>query len=153
MTPKEPEQQQQQEENPIDSDKSESIIKTTVDCHEGESVNYWKNRHEKLEEDYRTLQKLNQTLEERLLNVVESFEDQKREIIEKVEYEKSTLMADMNKLSNKLVDARIKLHDYEEKEMIRQAECGNGFQQPSKVINQKVNGQNNFTDEYDPNLV
>ena len=81
----------------------------------GESGNYWKLRHDNLLKDYDKLQKLNQVLEERLLNVVEAFEKKKEELEATVEYEKSTLMADVNKLSTKLVDARIKLHDYEEK--------------------------------------
>lgn len=119
-----------------------------------ESVTYWKNRHEKLEEDYRTLQNLNQTLEDRLLNVVESFEAKKKEILERVEYEKSTLMADVNKLSNKLVDARIKLHDYEEKEMLRQADAVTGaniiISQTS--VDKHTNSKQTFN-EYDPNLI
>lgn len=88
----------------------------------GESGNYWKLRHDNLLKDYDKLQKLNQVLEERLLNVVEAFEKKKEELEATVEYEKSTLMADVNKLSTKLVDARIKLHDYEEKELFKKSD-------------------------------
>lgn len=118
-----------------------------------ESVTYWKYRHEKLVEEYLTLQNLNQTLEERLLNVVESFEAKKKEIVDRVEYEKSTLMADVNKLSNKLVDARIKLHDYEEKEMMRQADVGAGANiiTSQTTVDKYCNKQTSH--EYDPNLI
>uniref|UniRef100_A0A6G1SAU7 Uncharacterized protein n=1 Tax=Aceria tosichella TaxID=561515 RepID=A0A6G1SAU7_9ACAR len=78
---------------------------------------YWKMRYEKLKEDFDHLQKVNQNLEEKLLNVVETSERRHEALLASVEYEKKTLMADVNKLSTKLVDARIKLHDLiEEKE-------------------------------------
>lgn len=72
---------------------------------------YWKMRYDKLKEDFDHLQSVNQNLEEKLLNVVETFERRHEALLASVEYEKSTLMADVNKLSTKLVDARIKLHD------------------------------------------
>lgn len=84
---------------------------------------YWRMKYEQLKSDYDHLQGVNQNLEEKLLNVVESFSKKKDELIANIEYEKSTLMADVNKLSTKLVDARIKLHDYEEKEILHAAEC------------------------------
>lgn len=85
---------------------------------------YWQTRYEQLQRDYDHLQKVNENLEDKLLKVVEDFDKKKEELVANIEYEKSTLMADVNKLSNKLVDARIKLHDYEEKELIHAAECG-----------------------------
>lgn len=90
---------------------------------QGEGGNYWKLRYDKLQADYDQLHKKNQELEEKLLNVVELFEKKKEELVANVEFEKTTLMADVNKLSTKLVDARIKLHDYEEKEIIHASEC------------------------------
>lgn len=91
-------------------------------------------RHDNLMQDYEKLQKLNQVLEERLLRVVDAFEQKKQELIANVEYEKSTLMADVNKLSNKLVDARIKLHDYEEKELLKRDSQLSGQQNDPNVI-------------------
>lgn len=85
----------------------------------GEGGDYWKLRYEELEKDYDRLHKLNQVLEDRILNITEDFQKQKEQIIATVEHEKSTLMADVNKLSTKLVDARIKLHDFEEQQLLR----------------------------------
>lgn len=96
--------------------------KETFDAYTGEK--YWRMRFEQLKIDYDHLQKVNQNLEDKLLTIVEVFDKKKDELIANVEYEKSTLMADVNKLSTKLVDARIKLHDYEEKEILHAAECG-----------------------------
>lgn len=84
---------------------------------------YWQMRYESLKKDYDHLQKLNVNLEEKLLNVVETFEKKREELIANAEFEKSTLMADVNKLSTKLVDARMKLHDREEKDVLHAAEC------------------------------
>lgn len=84
---------------------------------------YWRAQYESLLVDYNRLQKLNDKLEDKLLNIVDECERDKQECVANVEYEKSTLMADVNKLSTKLVHARIKLHDYEEKELIHAAEC------------------------------
>lgn len=127
-----------------DSDSSNSNpkayqISTTDDASSesnsgAESSNYWKMRHDNLMQDYEKLQKLNQVLEERLLRVVDAFEQKKQELIANVEYEKSTLMADVNKLSNKLVDARIKLHDYEEKELLKRDSQLSGQQNDPNVI-------------------
>lgn len=148
-------------------------------CHKAESKvallsglgeEYWKSRFERLQADYNHLQNINQNLEERLLNVVETFERKKEELIANIEYEKSTLMADVNKLSNKLVDAKIRLHDHQEKELIHAAECdapchkNNGLDK-SAILSK--NGTNNLaqpqqlrvgsldpnSDDYDPHLV
>lgn len=65
---------------------------------------YWEDKYCRLLDGYRHLQKVNQDLEDKLLGVVDRHEK-----------EKVTLMADVNKLSSKLVDARMKLHDLEER--------------------------------------
>ena len=119
----------------------------------GEGGKYWQMRYEKLLNDYNHLQKINQNLEEKLLNVVESFEKKKDELVANIEYEKTTLMADVNKLSTKLVDARIKLHDYEEKELMHASECN------SPCHTGGARGKSNGTkfqtsiNNFDPNLV
>lgn len=120
---------------------------------QAEDANYWRLRYKGLESDYNRLQQINQNLEEKLLGIVESFEKKKEELVANIEHEKSTLMADVNKLSTKLVDARIKLHDYEEKEFIHAAECdspchkgcANGMTQTKKIDKIQTNE--------DPNLV
>jgi len=91
------------------------------DSYQGEK--YWQMRYEQLKHDYDHLQSVNQKLEDKLLTIVDTFNKKNDELMAAVEREKSTLMADVNKLSNKLVDARIKLHDYEEKEILHAAEC------------------------------
>lgn len=119
----------------------------------GEGGNYWKIRYEGLEKDYNKLHELNQNLEEKLLTIAENFQREKNELIANVEYEKSTLMADVNKLSTKLVDARIKLHDYEEQEMLRKSGCQyNDLSIDQSKKQTSVNGCQNQID-YDPNLV
>lgn len=129
----------------------ESTDSSTV----GEGGKYWQLRYEKLLTDYNHLQQVNQNLEDKLLNVVESFEKQKEELVANNEYEKTTLMADVNKLSTKLVDARIKLHDYEEKEMIHASECNapchKNYPEGSKSNNHVSKHQNSIN--YDPNIV
>lgn len=120
-----------------------------------EDSNYWRSRYKSLLNDYNSLQNLNQTLEEKLLNVAELFEKKTEELVANIEHEKSTLMADVNKLSTKLVDARIKLHDYEEKELIHAAECDSPCHKnyPDQAnSSNKTNGS--FKEQpYDPNLV
>lgn len=118
----------------------------------GEDAKYWQSRYDKLLSDYNHLQNINQNLEEKLLNVVETFEKKREELVANIEYEKTTLMADVNKLSTKLVDARIKLHDYEEKEMIHATECNSPCH---RNCQNSVNKANNGTYDqaYDPNLV
>lgn len=129
-----------------------SISEEKYDCKNGETNSYWKLRYEKLEDDYSRLQKLNQNLEGKLLTIVETCENEKKDIIERIEFEKSTLMADVDKLSNKLVDARIKLHDFEEREMIRQAELSQ-----NQVIESRGKASNgtkaNHSVNNDPNLI
>lgn len=124
---------------------------------EGESGNYWRLRYERLLNDYNHLQKINQNLEDRLLTIVESFERKKEELMANTEYEKSTLMADVNKLSTKLVDARIKLHDYEEKELLHASECDAPCHKNCTDSGNKNNGLNGTRDQVsmhnDPNLV
>lgn len=119
----------------------------------GEGGNYWKLRHDNLLKDYEKLQVLNQALEERLLTVVEVFEKKKDELVANVEYEKSTLMADVNKLSTKLVDARIKLHDYEEKELLHASNCNAPCHKgcPEKSLDAKTLPKSQSP--IDPNLV
>ena len=73
---------------------------------------HWKDKYSRLLDGYRRLQTVNQKLEDKLLDVVDGYEK-----------EKSTLMADVNKLSSKLVDARIKLHDMEERQILHASEC------------------------------
>lgn len=118
----------------------------------GEDAKYWQSRYDKLLSDYNHLQNINQNLEEKLLNVVETFEKKREELVANIEHEKTTLMADVNKLSTKLVDARIKLHDYEEKELIHASECNAPCHRncPNSFGN-KVNGASDQA--YDPNLV
>lgn len=107
---------------PITTPDSQSNEKmdTSKLCH-GER--YWQMKFESLRNDYDHLHKLNQNLEEKLLNVVEVFEKKRKELVANAEYEKSTLMADVDKLSTKLVDARMKLHDREEQDVLHAAEC------------------------------
>lgn len=121
----------------------------------GETGNYWKLRYEKLFADYTHLQKLNERLEDKLLNIVDSFEKKREELVANVEYEKSTLMADVNKLSTKLVDARIKLHDYEEKELIHASECDAPCHRScTEATPFKLNGnKDQISMHNDPNLV
>lgn len=139
----------------VNGEENETPVKDTIptDQSDGNSVgeggSYWKIRYEGLEKDYNRLHKVNQSLEEKLLNIVEDFQKQKNEIIATVEYEKSTLMADVNKLSTKLVDARIKLHDYEEQELMRKAQA-NAISDKSKS---KAIGNKPITFDEDPNLV
>jgi len=121
-----------------------------------EGEHYWRSRYEKLQADYDHLQRVNQNLEDKLLNVVDSFERKKQELISNIEYEKSTLMADVNKLSTKLVDARIKLHDYEEKEQIHAAECNAPCNRMCKTRSYKGTEcleRNEDQMNYDPNIV
>lgn len=130
----------------------ETVIASQQSHTPGEDVKYWQSRYDKLMTDYNHLQKINQNLEDKLLNVVETFEKKKEELVANIEYEKTTLMADVNKLSTKLVDARIKLHDYEEKELIHASECNSPCHRNcSNNLANKVNGA--FEQAYDPNLV
>lgn len=80
-----------------------------------ENEKYWRSRYEKLLSDYQCLQKKNQNLEDKLLSLADSFDKERKTLKDGAEREKMTLIADVNKLSGKLVDARIKLHDMEEK--------------------------------------
>lgn len=112
---------------------------------------YWKVQYDSLLEDYNRLQRLNDKLEDKLLNIVEECEKNKQECVANVEYEKSTLMADVNKLSTKLVDARIRLHDYEEKELLHAAECDSPCHKGFSSGN--GNKQAKVDLAYDPNLV
>lgn len=129
---------------------------TQYKCSSGEGGEYWKLRYEKLLDDYNHLQTINQSLENKLLTVVESFEKKKVELEANIEYEKSTLMADVNKLSTKLVDARIRLHDYEEKELIHASECNSPCHKSCPKVqhtNQVNTTKDNSTMNYDPNIV
>lgn len=116
---------------------------------------YWKAQYESLLEENARLQRLNEKLEDRLLNIVEESEKNKQECVANVEYEKSTLMADVNKLSTKLVEARIRLHDYEEKELLHAAECSSPCHkgQPNSTISSIKNFVTPKDQAYDPNLV
>lgn len=120
-----------------------------------ENADYWRFRYEKLSTDYNHLQKINQNLEEKLLNIADTFEKKREELVANIEHEKSTLMADVNKLSTKLVDARIKLHDYEEKELIHASECDSPCHRncpdQASSINSKTNGHTE--QQLDPNLI
>lgn len=99
------------------ADASSADQQATQQQNPSQGEQYWKMRYEKLKDDFDRLQNVNQNLEDKLLNVVETYERRHEALLASVEYEKSTLMADVNKLSTKLVDARIKLHDLiEEKE-------------------------------------
>lgn len=138
----------------------------TMDCRETvcEGEKYWQMMYAHLKNDYDHLQKVNQNLEDKLLNIVDAFEKKKEELIANSEFEKSTLMADVNKLSTKLVDARMKLHDREEKDILHAAECASPCHTkttPSQVIpiaqsNQKSSQSYKFDQQQminDPNLV
>lgn len=124
-------------------DINDSEIKCNPNC---KIEKFWAMKYERLQNDYDHLQKINQTLEDKLLNVVETFERKREQLEANIEHEKSTLMADVNKLSNKLVDARIKLHDYEEKEMLHAAECDSpchrGCLPLNKTNKNNINGIN-----------
>ena len=63
------------------SNRASTLEEMSYSTSTGESGNYWKLRHDNLLKDYDKLQKLNQVLEERLLNVVEAFE-KKKEVID-----------------------------------------------------------------------
>lgn len=115
----------------------------------GEGGNYWKQRYEKLLIDYNNLLEKNQYLENKILNVADDFIRKQEELVANIEYEKSTLMADVNKLSTKLVDARIKLHDYEEREILHASECNS----PCHDLKKTVGPRDNSSMQYDPNLV
>lgn len=124
----------------------------------GENSSYWRLRYEKLQDDYDRLQKINQNLEDKLLKVVESYERKREELEADSEHVKSTLMADVNKLSSKLVDARIKLHDYEEKEILHASECGSPcHKMPNAAAGYSVKSKTSEIAQkdmiYDPNLV
>lgn len=119
-----------------------------------EDVNYWRSMYESLLKDYNNLQSLNQNLEEKLLNIAEMFEKKKEELVATNQNQLSTLMADVDKLSNKLVDARIKLHDYEEKEIIHASECDSPCHKNYPDQASSSNKNNGFKEQpYDPNLV
>lgn len=87
-----------------------------------EKATYWRQRYEDLERDHQRLQTLNSKLEDKLLNIVGRFEKQRDDLVAQNELEKNTLINDVNKLSNKLVDARMKLLDYEEHELVLRSE-------------------------------
>ena len=136
----------------------ESREKSEYSSSHGEGGNYWQLRYEKLLVDYNHLQTINQNLEEKLLNVVENFEKKKEELVAGIEHERSILVADVNKLSTKLVDARIKINDYEERELVRQTECNsschNNKNHPvdnSKLISLKEH--QTINEQYDPNVI
>lgn len=119
-----------------------------------EDLNYWRSMYENLLKDYDNLQSLNQNLEEKLLNIAEMFEKKKEELVTTNQNQLSTLMADVDKLSNKLVDARIKLHDYEEKELIHASECDSPCHRNYPDQASSSNKTNGFKEQpYDPNLV
>lgn len=96
---------------------------TTADERQSDSSShgeqYWKMKYEELRKDFDHIQKVNQGLEDKLLTIVETFEKKREEMVAQVDSERNILMADVNKLSTKLVDARIRLHDMEE----HAAEC------------------------------
>lgn len=154
----------------IDTDNQDSDVKSnTYSAQEqegngghhaemGENSNYWRLRYEKLQDDYDRLQKINQNLEDKLLKVVESYERKREELEADSEHVKSTLMADVDKLSSKLVDARIKLHDYEEKEMLHASECESPcHKMPNAASGYSVKTKTSEITQkemiYDPNLV
>lgn len=123
-----------------------------------ETNDYWRQRYERLQGDYDQLQLINQNLEDKLLKVVESYERKREELEADSEHVKSTLMADVNKLSSKLVDARIKLHDYEEKEILHASECGSPCHKaPISSASFSLRNKTSETTQkemvYDPNLV
>lgn len=105
------------------TNQGESKEEPTIMTNAQDGEKYWQMRYDRLKSDYDHLQTINQNLEEKLLSVVDSFEKKREEMEANAEYEKSTLMADVNKLSTKLVDARMKLHDREEKDIMHAAEC------------------------------
>lgn len=125
----------------------------------GSDVEYWKTKYEQLRDDYGHLQRTNQRLEEKLLNIVETFEKKREELVANIEHEKTTLMADVNKLSTKLVDARIKLHDYEERDLLHASECSSpchtGKSCPPGPSSKQLNEMKDLTITIanDPNLV
>jgi predicted nuclease with TOPRIM domain len=151
------------------ADASSAVDQATQNSYQ--EVQYWKMRYEKLKEDFDHLQEVNQNLEEKLLNVVETFEKRHQALLASVEYEKSTLMADVNKLSTKLVDARIKLHDLiEEKEQIASGKnpynnlmqqsnanvigtTNNNLIDPRNLYENKIDPQEAQQMANDPNLV
>lgn len=143
--------------NVVDDGNQKNDQKQKPEQQISEGEKYWQMRYERLQSDYDHLQKVNQNLEDKLLNIVEEFERKKEELVANIEYEKSTLMADVNKLSTKLVDARIKLHDYEENEMLHAAGCDSPCHKSFGSSTLYYANKNNGTDQTqmvnDPNLV
>lgn len=128
--------------------KTDNQLSEHEDSYNPSGEPYWKSKYEKLQEDYDHLLKMNQTLEDKLLQVVENFEKKKKELVASLEYEKSTMIADVNELSTKLVHARIKLHDQEEKEILHAAECSSPCHRVNVNDKKNTNGhlKNTLTD-------
>lgn len=141
------------------SDTSESVAEAKINSDtlhsDAEDVTYWRYRYEKLQEEYNRIHKLNQDLEEKLLKVVDRYERKNLEMLANNEHEKSTLIADVNKLSTKLVNARIRLHDIEEKEQIHASECNAPCHQNGRtaVMNDDIDTNCHNSANYDPNII
>ncbi|KAG9510700.1 Dedicator of cytokinesis protein 3 [Fragariocoptes setiger] len=90
---------------PVSSNDTNQLVDTGSMDNPGsdKDLNHWKDKYSRLLIGYQKLQAVNHNLEDKLLKLIDDHER-----------EKGTLIADVNKLSSKLVDAQMKLADANE---------------------------------------
>nr|XP_042903548.1 uncharacterized protein LOC107449950 [Parasteatoda tepidariorum] len=97
-----------------------------------EAACFWKEKYDRLYENQRRLQKINENLEEKLLHVAEKFEN-----------EKSDLTRDVSDLTSRLVEARLTIAELEEENEQYRNDCNIAVRllqcKPSSFVAHKFN--------------
>ncbi|GFQ89478.1 brain-enriched guanylate kinase-associated protein [Trichonephila clavata] len=97
-----------------------------------EAACFWKEKYDRLYENQRRLQKINESLEEKLLHVAEKFEN-----------EKSDLTRDVSDLTSRLVEARLTIAELEEENEQYRNDCNIAVRllqcKPSSFVAHKFN--------------
>ncbi|XP_035209283.1 tight junction-associated protein 1-like isoform X2 [Stegodyphus dumicola] len=97
-----------------------------------EAACFWKEKYDRLYENQRRLQKINESLEEKLLHAAEKFEN-----------EKSDLTRDVSDLTSRLVEARLTIAELEEENEQYRNDCNIAVRllqcKPSSFVAHKFN--------------
>ncbi|XP_054718957.1 uncharacterized protein LOC129228307 [Uloborus diversus] len=97
-----------------------------------EAACFWKDKYDRLYENQRRLQKINESLEEKLLHIAEKFEN-----------EKSDLTKDVSDLTSRLVEARLSIAELEEENEQYRNDCNIAVRllqcKPSSFVAHKFN--------------
>ncbi|KAG8175592.1 hypothetical protein JTE90_013411 [Oedothorax gibbosus] len=99
--------------------------------HLQQEILIWKDKYERLFDSHKKLQKVNQSLEDKLLKLVDKFET-----------EKNALTRDVGDLTHRLVETRLMVKDLEEQNGQYRNDCSIAIQllqcKPSNFISQKL---------------